>query len=343
MMSENDSKENSNILNVTNGDCAVDVMKKAGIAGDFLPWRDVLHDGPVPADLSLEDLSKVRAEFIIGKGWGGDDAETAIKQDFIDRDNQLNNYQDYEKVILWFEHDLYDQLQIIQILDWFAHSFTQRQQGTTKLSMICTENYLGMQSPDEMKALMRYESLVTKEQLTLASRAWSAFRSTLSVDKPKQWQNLLNQDTSALPFLPFLKGAIVRQLEEFPDHKTGLSRTAYQALKIFAQGETRCGKVFGEYSKTEERRFLGDVSFWGILDEMVNANPPLLVPKDSSQLQDSVKQTDDLVITIIGKKVLKGKANMLDYYEADRWIGGTHLSKDNIWCWDATGNCLVLR
>ena len=36
------------ILNITNGDCAVDIMKKAGINGDFIPWRDVLYDGPVP-------------------------------------------------------------------------------------------------------------------------------------------------------------------------------------------------------------------------------------------------------------------------------------------------------
>jgi hypothetical protein len=104
------SNKQSKILNITNGDTAVEIMKQAGITGGFLPWRDVLHEGPVPAGLSLEELSKVRAEFISGRGWG--DAET-IKQSFIDRDNQLKSYQDYEKVILWFEHDLYDQLQII--------------------------------------------------------------------------------------------------------------------------------------------------------------------------------------------------------------------------------------
>ena len=45
-----------NILNITNGDCAVETMKKANIAGLFLPWRDVLHEGPVPDDLSLEEF-----------------------------------------------------------------------------------------------------------------------------------------------------------------------------------------------------------------------------------------------------------------------------------------------
>jgi len=45
-----------NILNITNGDCAVEIMKKADIPGTFLPWQDVLHDGPVPERLSLEEL-----------------------------------------------------------------------------------------------------------------------------------------------------------------------------------------------------------------------------------------------------------------------------------------------
>ena len=46
-----------NILNITNGDSSVEIMTKAGIPGVYLPWRDVLHEGPVPNGLSLEALS----------------------------------------------------------------------------------------------------------------------------------------------------------------------------------------------------------------------------------------------------------------------------------------------
>jgi hypothetical protein len=62
---------NRNILNLTNGDSAVQIMQDAGLPGIFLPWRDVLHEGPVPTDLSLDDLSAVRARFIgHDRGWG---------------------------------------------------------------------------------------------------------------------------------------------------------------------------------------------------------------------------------------------------------------------------------
>ena len=72
-----------NILNVTNGDSAAKVMKAADLPGAFLPWRDVLHEGPVPPELSLEKLSEIRAQFIIDQGWGNSEA---IRNSFIERD-----------------------------------------------------------------------------------------------------------------------------------------------------------------------------------------------------------------------------------------------------------------
>ena len=51
------------MLHITNGDCAVAVLSRA-VSGTFLPWRDVLHEGPVRAGLSLEQLSAERARFM---------------------------------------------------------------------------------------------------------------------------------------------------------------------------------------------------------------------------------------------------------------------------------------
>ena len=69
------------MLHIVNGDCAIEALKDSGIEGDFLfqfqnlsklqlhTWLDVLHDGPVPEGLSLEELSEVRADFIAGCDW----------------------------------------------------------------------------------------------------------------------------------------------------------------------------------------------------------------------------------------------------------------------------------
>src|SRR5690348_7436351 len=56
-------------LHVTNGDAAVERIRAAGIAGTYLPWRDVLHDGPVPDDVDAATLRAIRARFIADAGW----------------------------------------------------------------------------------------------------------------------------------------------------------------------------------------------------------------------------------------------------------------------------------
>src|SRR6185369_3265595 len=100
-------------LHITNGDFAVAVLRTAGMQGEILPWRDVLHEGPVRADVPLPELSKLRAKFIAGAGWG---AEAQVAEQFALRDALLRAADGRAEVVLWFEHDLYDQLQLIQLL-----------------------------------------------------------------------------------------------------------------------------------------------------------------------------------------------------------------------------------
>ncbi len=302
-------------------------MKQANIPGMFLPWRDVLHDGPVPGGLSLEKLSEIRANFIIERDWGHPED---IKRHFIERDNTLKSFEKYEEIILWFEHDLYDQLQLLQILDWFY----QNKSKETVLSIICVSQYLGMLLPDEMEALFKYEEPVTENHLALANNAWSAFRS----DSPKKWHTLQQTDTAALPFLA---SAITRLLEEYPSCKNGLSRTAQQALKIVAQGEKHPANVFARYQETEARRFLGDLSFWAILHELLASSPPLLKLSDGQEFVTPTNPDQELTITPEGKEVLSGKRNWFNIVKLDRWIGGVHLTPGNNWCWDSRSNSIV--
>jgi len=316
----------SNILNITNGDSAVEIMKQENIPGVFLPWRDVLHDGPVPDKLVLDELSEVRARFIIERGWG---VPEKIIEGFIQRDNALKSFNKYNKVILWFEHDLYDQLQIIQILDWFYQNSTRG----VELSIICTDRYLGMLTPKEMKGLIKHEEPITESHLKLSNKAWTALRSS----SPENWYELLNIDTTVLPFL---EGAVIRLLEEYPSCKNGLSRTAEQALTVISTGEKRPGKVFGGNQELEERVFLGDASFWVILHELLESNPPLIALSKGKELTLPTSKDQELTITPAGIDVLAGKLNWTEVSNIDRWVGGVHLKSTNIWCWNSNSRSI---
>ena len=296
------------VLNIINGNACIDIMKKANIEGDFLPWRDFLHEGSVPPQLTLEELSLIRAKFISEFGVG---EINEIYRNFKERNEQLKTYKKYDKIILWFEHDLHDQLQLLQILDWFA----TKDLKNIQFSLIYSNNYLGESTAQQIKKMLEHSININLEHMKLAQEAWSAFREPT----PKRWFSLLKKSTS---ILPFLKPAIFRMLEEFPNTKTGLSRTEYQALLIISNGIDDAKDIFEKSQSFEERKFMGNIVFWKILNNFENYN---IIKRDIN---------NKLTITLLGQELLYGKRFWFDIMPLDRYIGGCHLNLENLWCWD---------
>jgi len=297
------------ILHIVNGTTVINIMKQAKLSGDFVAWDDFLHEGPVPKAFSLQQLSKIRAYFMDKQGYGQLDE---ISKKFKERNHILEGYQKYDKVILWFEQDLYDQLQFLQVLSWFKKHLDQN----VTLSLISTDKYFGEYSFQELQELLLYEKMIQKKELELAQKAWSAFREPT----PLAWFKLLAEPTSALPFL---KSSVKRLLEEYPNTKNGLSRTAHQALLSVSQGKTEPKEIFIHAQKYEDKPFMADVIFWKILDDFIEYG---LITSDIA--------TKALTITPLGKDVLDGKKNWIDIKDIDYWIGGVKLSNNNLWCWD---------
>ena len=287
---------------------AVSIMKAAKISGDFLPWRDILHEGPVPADLNLQELSLVRAEYLSSHGYG---SLEEITQNFKARDAQLASFEQYDKIILWFEHDLYDQLQILQLLSFF----NKATMGTTKLTMICRDQYLGRQSPEQLKEMQRFETEITKEQLTLGQKAWTAFRNK----SPQAWEDLFKRDTSSLPFL---KGAIERTIEEYPHKDTGLSRTGHQILTLLFNADLSFNNLFLTYQKTEESEFMGDSGFCHILMSFLQHSPSLIALSYGDQITVPYDKKQIISITPEGREILSPLNSSKFNLPPDTWIGG---------------------
>jgi len=171
-------------------------------------------------------------------------------------------------------------------------------------------------------ALFKYEEPITDKHLTTASKAWATFRS----NTPAHWHSLLCEDTTALPFL---RDSIVRSLEEYPSDSNGLSRTAHQALTIISSGENRPEQIFIRNQEMEGQIFLGDSSFWQILHEFLESDPPLIELPEGQTLTLPSNQDQILTITSAGKAVLSGERDWLYITVLNQWIGGVHLSPDN--------------
>ena len=233
------------MLHITNGDCAAEVIRAAGVGGEVLPWRDVLHEGPVPARLSLESLSAVRARFIAGSGWG---PEGEVERGFRERDETLRRCRAHDEVVLWFEHDLYDQLQLAQLLDFFA----DHDPAPTRLTLVCGSEYLGSSTPGRLAERFVRRVDVDDDALALGEAAWNAF----TAPDPHAIEALVAGGTAALPLIA---PALIRHLEQFPSTRNGLSRTEQQALEAIAGGAATVKDAYqAAAQEREEAVWLGD-------------------------------------------------------------------------------------
>ena len=319
------------MLHITNGDSAAERIREAGVTGTVLPWRDVLHDGPVPAGLPLEELSEVRASFIGSRGWADPDG---IRPDFTERDRALAASRDENEVVLWFEHDLYDQLQLIQLLDWFADHEPRA------LTLINPPEYLGNASPVRLAVLFGTRVQVSRAQLALGRRAWEAFRAP----DPRGIEELVRGDTAGLPYLA---DAFRRLLEEYPSAGNGLSRTERQALEVLAQGPRTLRDLYpAAHHQREPVVWMGDWSFVEIVLALAAAQTPLLAFHDPPPAGGSVGYEKTMGcrvgITDAGRQVLAGAADAVRMNGIDRWIGGVHLQgREAAWRWDAEARRIV--
>jgi hypothetical protein len=152
------------------------------------------------------------------------------------------------------------------------------------------------------------------------------------------FRDLLDTDLSTLPFL---KRAVFRQLQEYPDSTTGLSRTQTVILRLLRDEPRPGGRLFGDYQHTEEARFMGDLSFWLVLDELLNSDQPLVVLANGEKRYDPRNRADVFQLTDAGQQVLSADSFWLDKHAIDRWIGGVHLEPGNCWLFDGITRTMI--
>jgi hypothetical protein len=321
-------------LIITNGDAAAEKMREGRINGEILCWRDVLHEGPVPRMEKLEELSAIRADYLAWRGWGDADA---IRDVFSERDDTMRALSRFSDVTLWFEHDLYDQLQLLQVLDFLAPA----EGRSGRCHLIQTGSFIGSEQPQRLRMHLKLRQPLGTDLLDLAQAAWSAYRAP----SPEPWAALLRYDTSAMPFL---RAAILRHLEEFPSIANGLGRTEAFILNAVQNGADTPGALFAAFQDSEEAPFMGDWSFFAILDSLAGGAAPFISGLRgltySAYFDESQREAylgSGLRLTGLGVTTLGGRKDAIAFRRLDRWLGGVHLRNEHCWRWDADARRLV--
>jgi hypothetical protein len=136
-------------------------------------------------------------------------------------------------------------------------------------------------------------------------------------------------------------------LEELPG-PDGLTRTERQIL-FCLNGESGFTSValFGAVQTMEDAEFMGDWSFWRVLDELALENAPLVAGLDGApfQAEDKVRMETYVksqpALTTLGKQVVTGQNDLAEHRPIDRWWGGTHLTNAKLWRWDPETEHLI--
>ncbi|MEM7301937.1 MAG: DUF1835 domain-containing protein [Pseudomonadota bacterium] len=307
---------------LTNGDSAVEKLTLAGVAShdEIHPWRDVLHEGPIVLDGGAEAFCEARATYLAEAGFG---SMAEIKTGMMQSHQLIVAHGGYEEVELWFEHDLYDQLQLIQILALLSDH--ARLDG---VSLVQTSNYIGEMTSTELQEAAGHGAPITMAQLEASRRLWSA----LGASTPKEVFALSQE---FLPTLPFVQPALERFLQELPG-RNGLGRVQNIILDLLSISPTTAGRLFGQYCEQEEPRYLGDTSFFKLLEKLQFCEKPVVqglagpFPSylDGEALRDWVRA--EVSLTDHGIAILGG-ADFAQHNTIDFWWSGTRISNNNMW------------
>jgi hypothetical protein len=307
-------------LHIRCGSDIRDGLSEAGIPGDFLEFADPVCQGPVPEGdgAAFEDA---RLSYIVGElGYSAQEAKAKLDAAL----KGLANLGDYDRLVMWFEHDIYDQAVLIRLLAWFA----ERPELHDKLQLIAVGSFpgierfvgLGQLAPDQLAALWGSEEPVTQAQIALGVRAWAAFRAP----DPSALHDLIQTGT---PDLPLLAPALLRHLQELPWTLDGLALTERLTLRAVAEGAETPGQCFRElYERLEPQPFLGDIMYWPIVARLARAPQPALT--DFKTFRDPIE------FTPFGQDLLAGEADWIAANGIDRWVGGVHLTPERAWRWD---------
>lgn len=247
-------------------------------------------------------------------------------------------WRDLDRAEFWVDPDPNGQLTLLMFLHWIAT------QGfnTTKLHLVHGERNWGEIDMMDRWFVPPQGNPVGPDLLRLAQMAWSAFRALT----PERWLSLLEEDLAPLPYL---RRTVMMVLEELPDIDSGLAASEKQILSAIASGHLTPAAVHKLLARHEPRT----LNYWEIgrlLDFFSQQPEPAILGLEGGPF-DMAGQTDDsrrnryfdsrLSLSEFGQALLEGRADLTKLGRISRWWGGTHLTNENCWRWDAGRRAVI--
>ena len=216
-------------LHITNSDKTTSYLKSMGYVGEFITWREMLCEGKTSIDVGSETFWKTRFEFLKS-------SYKVTKKTFIDftlkEYRNLCQNKNKEEIILWFDHNLHSQINMIAIVSWLkryrkGEKISLVIGGTLELSnKIETLNQL---SKNQITEQYLHRSELSLDDIEYADYIWQLYCSNC----PLRLETIYKYN----PMSPFihLSKAIEMHLKRFPSIENGLNSTENYIIKTAAE------------------------------------------------------------------------------------------------------------
>jgi len=216
-------------LHILNGDSTYAIFKKSAVSGDVIVWREMLCEGKIVKDVGSDQFWKERYSYF--------ENELGIeKLDYFDKTIkeliQLEDVSNYNEIVLWFEYDLFCQVNLLALCTYLLKSYrkdvlyflvcTGKENGKSQLQTLA--DY----SPNEYQNLYQKKTKLSRNDFLFAQKAWEVY-------VENGINSLKDFDFNKSKKFIYLQVAIDQHLLRVKD-EDGLNQIDYQILKLINVG-----------------------------------------------------------------------------------------------------------
>ncbi len=211
-------------LHITNGDSLNDWLLKLQIKGDFAVWREMLCEGKTTYKVGDQHFKNARKAFLKEDY----DIDTSRYDEIFGSQLELiNNFQEYDELVLWFEYDLFCHINMMACISYLT------QVGCKKpLFLVCSgrvsgeKDLKGLSELTDQQLQDHYQNKITltRNDQLLSDQIWRLYCS----DNHLELQPNLAKDSSFI----YLSNCISAHKKRFPEEQSGLNTLELHILKL---------------------------------------------------------------------------------------------------------------
>lgn len=251
------------VLHVVNGDITAQILKQTTIQGKVVVWRELLCEGPIEIEVGSDDFWMNRYNYF-KTNFGVERLEYFDKT--IKEIIQLEDLEEIDEVVLWFEYDLFCQVNLLAACSYILQHFrkdvtyylvcTGYEKGKDKLQSL--SDY----SPKQFPNLLENRIKITKANLEFANQCWKVY-----VENNKEKLQKYNFKHSKFRYL---QKAMEQHLKTIP-LENGLNQIEQKILQLISNSSYSKHEIVKElllWQKAETVYGFGDLQYFKYLESL---------------------------------------------------------------------------